>query len=119
MVSSWWNFIVNRYNCIFDMKTYAEANGEKPFNWNEFLNKEHITQTEWHEAEELSADWVTCACGNQCETIPRNHVGTPDDYTLDVLGSDFSVAIHNKNLVMAKIVLAKIEKRSAELLKEL
>jgi hypothetical protein len=105
------------------MKTYAESQGKRPFNWNEFLAKETIAETEWSEAEILSRSWVTCACGNVCDAIPRHNSdadgftpGSPVDDRLRHLGILFSDSIIWRRTYRAKELLLQIEARSAELL---
>lgn len=105
------------------MITYASAHCQKPFNWNKFLDSEHISDTAWHEAYFLSSKWVTCACGNLCELIPREDnifqsggSGMPEDRKLRNLGVRFNENILSKNQKRAKITLDLIEKRSAEIL---
>lgn len=102
------------------MKTYSESQGKKPFNWNEFLNRKNITDDEWFYAMKLADNWVTCACGNQCEVIERDiHSGSPLDSELMKLGHDFYIDIKYKNKYDAKETLKKIEKRSAFLIERL
>lgn len=99
------------------MKTYAEANKRKPFNWERFLSRKNITEREWADAGELSSDWVTCACGNQCNIIPRYdntnwYDGAPKDAILMRLGAQFNGYIHTRNIPKAKRILRAIEKRA-------
>lgn len=101
------------------MKTYAEARNEKPFDWNEFLNQEEISYQDWRAALDKAAEWTTCACGNQCDIIPREEDGTPMDLELMILGIDFVDEVSLRNKEGAKAVLASIEKRSAELIAEI
>lgn len=101
------------------MRTYAESKGKKPFDWNEFLNKENITEEEWDNASKLAQEWVTCACGNQCDVIPRNDDGDPKDWKLTSLGCLFFRFITLKRADDAKITLKAIEKRSAYLIDKL
>lgn len=101
------------------MKTYAESKGYKPFDWNEFLNKENITEEEWDNSTKLAQDWVTCACGNQCDIIPRNDDGDPKDWELTTLGYAFFKHIESRRIDDAKQILKAIEKRSAYLIDEL
>ena len=101
------------------MKTYAQALYKEPFDWNDFLNKKVITEEEWWEATGFSSRWVTCACGNQCRTIPRFHSGMPIDNELSTLGCDFNDAILERNIIKARRILENIEKRSAELIAEI
>lgn len=96
--------------------------------WNVFLAKKTFTKKELVNAERLSADWVTCACGNLCKDIPRHKNGIPHDAELKVLGKYFARFIcemytchGDTNLfrytrIMAIRVLADIEKRSNELI---
>lgn len=99
--------------------TYAESRGGKYFDWNEFLNREDISEEEWNEARHLSDGWVTCACGNMCDVIPREYDGAPYDTVLYLLGIDFFEYIDSKDKDQAKKTLGKIEKRSEEIIKEL
>jgi hypothetical protein len=79
------------------------------------------------EADELlAADWVTCACGEQDDRIPRHGggsyrfaAGRPYDETLALLGRDFYQAVKRNNASYARRVLTRIEARSAKILAEL
>lgn len=101
------------------MKTYTESRDKDLFDWNLFLNKSHISNEEWLSAAELSSSWVTCACGTQCAIIPRGKSGSPNDYPLWQLGLTFHETIKAKDAHWAKILLERIERRSAELITEL
>lgn len=101
------------------MKTYSEREGEEPFNWNEFLNKKNISKEEWDNAESLADSWVTCACGNQCDVIPRDCFGGPKDRELFRLGYNFYKVIGSKDINSAKEILKAIEERSAYLINEI
>ena len=104
------------------MKTYAETEWEKPFNWELFLKngrKGRLTEEEKKSAIARSLSWVTCACGNQCAIIPRGYAGSPVDYYLRILGSIFYISIKSENWDKATETLRKIERRSAELLLEI
>jgi hypothetical protein len=117
-------------------KTFAEAQNEKPFNWNEFLAKDKFTSDEINAAFWLAKNWTTCACGNQCAVIPRESDGRPKDRILAGFGIRFLYAIERmdhafykeKSLIeseiiqnrdSAKEILESIEKRSAELILEI
>lgn len=102
-----------------DMKTFAETRGKSPFNWYEFLNQTTITDEEWEDAHKLSKSWVTCACGNLCDAIPRDVAGCPKDSDLFSLGCEFNDAIYVRDKDLALHRLDQIEKRSAEILKQL
>lgn len=99
-------------------KTFSEVNGKKPFDWNEFLNREYRSNQEWIEAIDLADDWVTCACGNQCDVIPRVD-GRPLDDELSSLGVIFSTLVRSRDIKRSLEALYWIEKRTAELLEEL
>jgi len=102
------------------MKTYAELRGKKFFDWNKFLdNPPKYLSTEHHIACNLAVDWVTCACGNQCDIIPRDGIGLPDDRELQRLGISFHDSIKGADFIKAKETLANIEKRSSELIAKL
>lgn len=71
-----------------------------------------------------SATWVTCACGKQDPLIPRQPKDAmfgpvPIDQELRVAGSDFSVAVGRGDTSWAETILARIERRSAQILKGL
>jgi len=118
-----------------DQITYAKSKGAPAFDWNSFLNKEIVqhTLTEMQEAGVMAGSWVTCACGNQCEIIPRYNDGTPKDNILFGRGHDFYVYVvgmghahaehnteaFNKFRRKAHLALQEIEGRSAELIKEI
>lgn len=101
------------------MKTHTETKNKEPFDWNVFLNQENITGGKWFEAKVLASSWVTCACGNQCDIIPRRISGAPRDPKLERLGVYFSHYIKIKDKTAAKQILIEIEQRSTELIKEL
>lgn len=65
---------------------------------------------------EKSECWVTCACGKQDERIVRGLNGCPEDIELTDLGMDFCDNVTMGDPHGAAETLAKIEKRSAELL---
>lgn len=118
--------------------TYAEKEGKAPFDWNAFLAKpiDEYKASELYEAKNLAGDWVTCACGNQCDIIPRHSgkdgytSGVPIDKELQSLGQEFyekisAIYYATYNLtakviqVQAVVTLHKIEKRSSELIAEI
>lgn len=101
------------------MKTYSETQFKDPFDWNEFLNRKNITQTDWRRAYRLADNWVTCACGNQCDIIPKRYDGAPVDRLLRFYGVEFFIYIRGEDKNSAIEVLKKIEERSAILIKEI
>ncbi len=101
------------------MRTYAESKGKKPFDWNEFLSRDKYTEEEWKAAMKLSYSWITCACGNQCDIIPRRESGAPEDCKLWELGDRFSTALENEEIYEAVRLLNRIEKRSADIIENI
>jgi hypothetical protein len=98
------------------MKTYSETKGKEAFDWNKFLeNPPEYLSNEHDIACNLAADWVTCACGNQCDIIHRVSGGRPFDRKLESLGVNFHYSVKGAEWQKAKEILAKIEKRSSEL----
>ena len=63
-----------------------------------------------------SSEWVTCACGQLCDRLPKYESGAPKDIELWGLGLDFNYYIRDKCYPSAKQTLTKIEKRTIELL---
>lgn len=110
------------------MKTYAESQQEKKFDWFKWLNKKTYTTKDLEDKANLSSSWVTCAVGNQCETLERLCYA-PLDLELRLLGVDFCEAICNMRSfhgfnsfederLLAIRILEEIEARAAILLKE-
>lgn len=108
------------------MKTYAETRGAAPFNWTQWLTQQEeliksgqpLSEPEWEKAIERAADWVTCACGNQCAVIPRGSDGAPTDAVLTKLGGSegFYKVIQQRNPTAALHYLSLIERHSAYLI---
>jgi hypothetical protein len=73
------------------MKKYTETKNRAPFDWNAALSKDckDMNLREAGQLKKRSESWVTCACGNQCEIIPREKDGTPLNKKLDKLGVKF------------------------------
>jgi hypothetical protein len=66
-----------------------------------------------------SASWQTCACGRQDDRIPRDdREGAPIDEDLQDLGYAFYSFVLQHNPRGAANVLVKIERRAAEVLRE-
>lgn len=67
----------------------------------------------------LSRHWVTCACGQQEDAIPRREAnGAPFDGELDELGMTFMYHVVDNNIEPAARTLASIQKRAIQVLKE-
>jgi hypothetical protein len=103
------------------MRTYAETQGQQSFDWNKFLENPPEKGSEEHlDACDLAEAWVTCACGNLCDIIPRSPLGgCPIDDELESLGIAFNHSIQDARYYVAKEILAKIERRSEEIIFEL
>lgn len=102
-------------------KTYAEEIGAKAFDWEMALTKAIKSKPSFDRAKALallSAEWVTCACGNQCAAIPRESNGRPKDDALRDLGCLFHHNIVGRKWRRALQALKLIEARSAILLDE-
>lgn len=89
------------------------------FNWVKALKAKNISDGDWIEMNSRAGEWVTCACGNQCNIIPRTVWGVPYDSTLERLGLEFFHTIQEKNSTAALSVLEQIEIRSAQLIEEI
>lgn len=103
-------------------QTFAESKGQAPFDWNGFLDRaiaEAVSQTEIRKTKELSLEWVTCACGNQCADIPRDVDGVPLDKWSRILGAQFADDVCEGEWHAAQLTLAQIEARSHELLEQM
>ncbi len=105
------------------MKTYAESNSKPPFDWRKALQNALAQEPEEEHYEammKLAADWVTCACGNQCEIIPRDNKGAPHDLVLSNAGGNegFVRALRNRSWDDALNIIELIELRSAYLIKK-
>lgn len=117
-----------------NMKTYTEERGKEPFDWNKALAEVKPEDSErLAELVNLADGWVTCACGNLCDALPRTLSGAPEDRKLAAFGEifaedlswamDFSddgmISKAKDMLEEAKETLLLIEARAAKLLKEL
>jgi hypothetical protein len=102
------------------MNTYSQKQGKTPFDWRAFLNQSEISDASAKWAESQAKEWVTCACGNQCDIIPRTGSGAPRDAILNQLGGDegFYAAVSKKDWAEAINFLDMIEVRSAYLIKK-
>ncbi len=106
------------------MATYCEKNTKTVIDWSNFLetavNDPDSISTDEHNRYLLySESWITCACGNQCNVIPRNWTGMPEDEMLTHLGIQFHACIEARDYKEATFILRDIESRSAELIAEI
>lgn len=95
---------------------------ENQFDWYVELYKAIENEPNIHKYVELnrrSCQWVTCACGQLCQKLPRTEIGEPRDTCLANMGLDFSIKISERKWVKAKAVLDNIEARTTYLLKQL
>lgn len=102
------------------MKTYldpelrfVDSELDDGFDWHEMLTS---PQPDWKHMEIMSASWVTCACGSQCQIIPRYPGGMPCDYILATLGVIFDKAVMKRDAKRSLAVLGLIEKRSSDIM---
>lgn len=96
---------------------------ETNFNWYTELNKAIRNEPVYEQTRLLlilSANWVTCACGQLCKDIPKE-LGSnePVDYQLSFYGNKFHQLIRDYQWAEALTVLDDIEQRTAELLQEI
>ena len=129
------------------MKTFTESQGFDTFDWWKALEglKDGEPAPNQKELEARSRNWVTCACGNMCDAIPRYKVvkileedvwsydwgfpenklqdrllhlqgGAPIDDELEAQGHEFYHYIREYLWEAARLALQKIEDRSIELL---
>tara|TARA_R110000850_G_scaffold223916_1_gene349458 strand:- start:266 stop:595 length:330 start_codon:yes stop_codon:yes gene_type:complete len=90
------------------------------WDWYAFLEaSEEIKQKFRVEAHKLSAKWVTCACGQVCNILPKAlGYSFPLDDDVTLLGLDFTDLVINNDWNDAKKILDKIEERTIFLLKQ-
>jgi len=83
--------------------------------------KDQIYKKEKRNLNILAGGWVTCACGNLCDAIPRldDQLHEPADQILSTIGVLFSKAIGNSDWKLAIKYLHEIEARAVELLEEI
>lgn len=94
---------------------------ETEFNWYTELDKAILNEpneAEWDDLNDMSGDWVTCACGQLCNSLPRAKGGRPEDSELCELGINFAKSVHKKDWKLAYKDLDRIEARTAFLLAE-
>jgi hypothetical protein len=101
----------------------------KQWNWNEVLTLplDRYDRKMLIEMSSRAGDWVTCAVGNLCESLPRNEINCPRDFILQDQGREFARQIKylgtcgteetlKWGLHHARAILEAIEKRAQELL---
>lgn len=91
----------------------------KNFNWIKELNKAIKKSPSPDMDEELkrrASLWPTCAVGVLCKSLPKDHLGMPDDLKLYKLAINFDNAIYTRKYNIALGIFNKIEERTLELL---
>ena len=92
------------------------------------LQADAYTEYGKRDVRKAAYEWVTCACGNLCEEIPRNHLGAPEDDLLAWWGGYFYSYISDLctahtvrdrafHAAGARRILRGIEQRADRLLK--
>jgi hypothetical protein len=104
---------------------------DENFCWFMFLNqpKSDFSEEDLKDAYGLSKSWITCACGQLCNSLPRERSNSPIDPVLVNLGMEFMGNIDDayeayvdheegflSRIESAKSVLVKIEERTIALL---
>ena len=114
------------------MQSYCEVKTGKSINWYDRLNelkqlkrlKHYSYSTKHYQYHHEACSWVTCACGNMCDIIPRvtndefSGPGRPQDHELAQLGAAFPKFISADDYEGALDCLDKIEKRSEILIQQ-
>jgi hypothetical protein len=91
----------------------------KNWEWYAFLNaSEEVKEEFTADASALANAWITCACGQICNVLPKTFFGSPRDREARYLGLDFNAQIQDENWDEAKITLDEIEARTIFLLKQ-
>ena len=91
----------------------------KNWEWYAYLDASEEIKDKYKIASyELSNEWITCACGQVCEVLPKYISNAPKDGILFGLGVTFNNFIHENEFDEAKITLDEIEARTIFLLKQ-
>lgn len=107
------------------MQTYMQSVKGKSFNWYKVLKiakglkKTGLDILMLPYLTNKSSSWVTCACGNMCDIIPRNNIGCPFDKELTQLGGKFHGEVSDRDYTEALNTLDQIEERSEVLIKRI
>lgn len=90
---------------------------EENWDWFKFLDLSKKKKLQFQDiADRKSGNWVTCACGQLCDSLPRDESGIPEDEQLHALGVVFYDSIVDSDFKFAKKILKRIEKRSLKLI---
>ncbi|MGK0464816.1 hypothetical protein [Clostridium sp.] len=91
----------------------------KKWDWYKYLDSsEAIKQKYFTDALSKSCDWVTCACGQLCNLLPKDDCKVPKDHELANLGVDFCDLIELCEWEEAIKTLDQIEIRTKFLLEQ-
>ena len=89
------------------------------WDWYAFLDASEEIKEEFSEdAIVFAKSWITCACGQICNVLPKTVFGSPSDRRARYLGLDFNSQIQDENWDEAKETLDEIEARTIFLLKQ-
>ena len=99
---------------IKEMKNNKLNFNPDKWDWYSFLDaSDEVKEMHHNTAIKLSSSWVTCACGQLCEVLPKGFHNRPLDDSLEDLGVLFMKVIDAKDYTVAKTTL---DKRTAYLL---
>lgn len=93
------------------------------FNWLTELTKlshddGEISRWEHNELIRMAGNWPTCACGQLCALLPRDHQRAPLDHSLRLWGVKFAEYVQAKKWCLALQTFEKIEDRTKVLLEK-
>lgn len=104
-------------------KKYSVENGKEFFDWNDAIDTMLKGNKDGKYNAKLLTDkageWTTCACGNLCSVIPRDAFSRPKDDRLADLGMLFYESVDEGSWHEARLILNKIERRSATLIRHI
>jgi len=118
----WFKALEEQQKLLLELDAYLESPSQDPIIQMEMDINNLIYQKEKRKLKDLASNWVTCACGNLCDVIPRrddNSVREPADAILSSQGLIFSIAIGDSNWTLAIESLKLIEARAIQVLEEL
>ena len=111
---------------------YSEAHSKWIYDWPTIIDDLEAglyDKKTTMECLDAVVSWPTCACGNQCASLPRDVNGKPSDSHLEVLGDRFATYVNGiigargqdrtDMATGAREVMADIDARSAVLLAEM
>lgn len=87
--------------------------------WDRVIDEARETGGFSRRVKDLANEWPDCACGKQDPRIPRGPADEPEDYELRTMGMAFGDAVELDEVEEAGVLLAQIEERSTEILREL